>query len=184
MIIRTKLTVGNIQLVVLFGLIVSMIAGASLFFWQESNKRKILQQKVDKLNEQLSGVSKEKEELQNQVADLSRAPEFYVKVVSPNGGEKYCLGENTFIRWESKGVKIVRIWLIKGSGKIGLGEYPAASGNTGKAETGEIQWKAGMLISGQSNGISDIYQIEVESPEPGIQSSDKSDNVFSVVDCG
>ena len=96
-----------------------------------------------------------------------------IRVVSPNGGEGYCLGDDTTIKWESRGVEVVRVWIVQGANKKDIGQHPAHSG--------EVKWLAGSSSPGEP--LSEIYQIQIESPVAGKQTSDTSDSVFSVSNC-
>lgn len=85
--IKSKFIAGNIQIIIAVSIVMILTGIGIGYFWQESRKNEIQEQQ--------------------QLAELTREPETFIRVVSPNGGEKLCLGENTVIKWESSGFKKV-----------------------------------------------------------------------------
>ncbi len=115
----------------------------------------------------------EKESEESEIVDET---EPYIKVISPNGGEKWIIGNNYEIKWKSSLniEKKVDIYLIK-EGKWNLANYIAFS----VPNTGMYNWD---LTDTEDNLIQmgDNYKIQVfvRKGKPG--ESDESDNYFSI----
>jgi cell division protein FtsB len=180
-------------------IITALVAGGGIYLWQHSvsvereseslSQRNQLQQQIDNLDIQLNQLSQDKEELRQQIDDLNAqlnppAPERYVKIVSPNGGENLCLNSETTIEWESKGVDVVSVRIMKqafeGTNYYYIDDLSAVSSTyneEGVPGKGLAVWKVKNIPVGQG------YKIEIMSAGSASRVSDISDSVFSVIVC-
>lgn len=71
--------------------------------------------------------------------------EYWIKVLSPKGGEYYCMGKDVPIDWQtSSNIESVNMYLIARESSWLIGTYPSSYNESGlKDYTGEIIWKAG-----------------------------------------
>jgi len=168
-------------------IITALVVGGGTYFWQHSNMVKLenenlgqkaqLQQQIDNLNEQIDNLN----------AQLNPpTPERYIKVISPNGGEKLCLDDDFAISWESKGVSLITVSVITleagGSGSYPLETVSANSSETGNLGEGKYIWEVGHARGGilLKKGVN--YKINISSAD-GILIGDSSDNAFEILLC-
>lgn len=112
----------------------------------------------------------------------------FVHIISPNGGEQFCYGNNAKIEWSVQGVNLmervslaVRDRYIVDS-EYPLGSYRATTTGTSIAGKGSIFWKVGEtkgipLPSGKN------YEIVARTLDGFNVLTDTSDKVFSVGSC-
>jgi len=109
----------------------------------------------------------------------------YIKVISPNGGEEWKIGETYNITWESKGIDKINIGLqLFDSQKSIIGPaYPIVK-NT-DASKGIYSWNiksSNIYVSPQINTTAKFYKISIVSTSfrnTGI-GADESDNYFTI----
>lgn len=143
---------------------------------------------------QYRDVLKKNEDLQKNVENLQKTPEKFIKVVSPVGGEKMCLGKKFNLEWEYVGVKSVRATAyLPGEGYYYLGVFPANSLESGKKGTekgrGSYSWDIGQAITGNTTSMmkpGDMYEITIE--DAGIDGNGsavkgKSSDTFTIANC-
>jgi len=96
-----------------------------------------------------------------------------ITVTSPNGGERWAIGETHDILWEASGVETIYARIIHGEDKKGVEIISGISGSLGK-----YSWTIGQEIMSSR----DDYQISIFGENTlGQVISDKSDNYFSIV---
>lgn len=112
-----------------------------------------------------------------------------VKVTSPNGGESFCLGQNIFIQWRSRGVKTVGVRVIQVN-PYGIGTFyliksiPADSAESGVAGDGIFSWEVGDWLTGPGKmEEGGNYKVEVYSNDGESNISDTSDQSFNITNC-
>lgn len=106
-----------------------------------------------------------------------------VRVITPNGGERFCLGKSYPLQFESSGVQKARAVIrVEGSIKDYL-ITNIASGSDGK---GNINWVVGNLLNEPGITLQEgkNYRIRIVSTDGGKSVSDVSDSAFTVVRCG
>lgn len=137
-------------------------------------------------------VLKKNEDLQKKVENLQKTPEKFIRVVSPVGGEKMCLGKKFNLEWEYAGVKSVRATAyLPGEGIYYLGVFPANSLESGKkgAEEGRgsYAWDIGKAITGNTTSMmkpGDMYEITIEDADiDGNSVKGKSSGTFTISNC-
>jgi len=179
--------------IVIAVVITALIVGGGIYWWQQSvleevkneTKQQIddLQNELDDLQNQFDQEISQKNLLQQEMNDLTKKPERYVKIISPNGGENICLDEETIIEWNSGGVDTVGVRVIKQeiNGNryyyIGLDSVTATYNEEGTSGKGTAVWKVKDIPAG------DGYKIEIISTGLISKISDTSDGVFSVLLC-
>lgn len=111
----------------------------------------------------------------------------YLRLISPNGGENPCLGENFVIQWEGGGLRTVSIY-VKIAGELTpiyhVETLPADFSETGIAGTGNFVWKVGEIKGGVK--LKEGYAYEIMIRGTSIEDSsitDISDKVFSILNC-
>ncbi|MBC7073821.1 hypothetical protein H5T58_00285 [Candidatus Parcubacteria bacterium] len=92
-----------------------------------------------------------------------------IKVLSPNGGEKWEIGKTYTIRWDSKGVNKVLIELTKENTSWHLAYNVNAS-------LGEYAWTIPSKIAPGGN-----YKIKIIAQDETLRVEDESDSYFSIV---
>ena len=115
----------------------------------------------------------------------------YIEVLSPNGGESFCLRDEVVIKWKSNDVDAVVVRLIKYSGNnesyyILNESSPADSYDSGEKGVGAFNWEVGMSRDNKIFGyIQEGYsfKIEILSSDGEEFTSDVSDKVFSILNC-
>jgi hypothetical protein len=101
------------------------------------------------------------------------AQEIQLKVLAPNGGEKFAIGSNVEIQWSAKNfLGVINILLEKNN--IIIGEIA----NDINVSSGKFSWKAGMVKIGLA-GPSDTYKILIRTVDS--KSQDESDSSFSIL---
>lgn len=99
------------------------------------------------------------------------------RLISPNGGEQLCLGEEYEIKWKNPtDMKFVNVFIREGNTTRKIGTYPANFNETGEKGYGSAIWKANT-----KEGY--IYEVIVNSDYNARLVSDTSDDVFSIVNC-
>ncbi|MFH1392543.1 MAG: hypothetical protein ABIG90_02595 [bacterium] len=112
----------------------------------------------------------------------------YVKLISPNGGEKLCLQENFEIRFEAVGVKVVSFSLKKySSGGASNFYFGSALINyeKGGVGNGSYNWKVGKLDDYRYGSIRESYsyKMQVMSSDGGLSVYDTSDDLLAILEC-
>lgn len=182
----------NIILIIVIVLLV-IIAGVTGFFvfkyYQDNNslKSEVTQLKAenDLLNTDLKNTKEQVDNLNKRVNELTKVPENYIKIISPNGGETLCLNSNTTIKWESKGIDRIGIRIIKETidgtnyyNISGFDSISATAGKTGIPGEGTISWNVKNILAGDS------YKIEITSIDTNkTKVVSKSEKVFSISYC-
>jgi hypothetical protein len=128
-------------------------------------------------------IEKEQLNLQRPIAETPEIKnvEPYIKVLSPNGGEQWKIGETYNIKWDSTGVSKIYVTLfnygqtdscrLTYESIINTGSYSFAIGQQGRCP--------------QSVFIGDKIKIQVSADvntTNGVEIKDESDNYFSIVD--
>jgi len=112
----------------------------------------------------------------------------YIRVLSPNGGESFCLGDEAVIHWESsENIQTVSIKIyqqVKGTQSIDI--VPAHQNETGELGNGVYVWKVGETEKGVLSP-DNIYKIQISSydvagGEPPFV-YDLSDGLFIIEQC-
>jgi len=112
----------------------------------------------------------------------------FIKVLSPNGGEDLCIGEDTFIEWESRGIEPTAIVSLNtfNQGNPTIEIYPITDNETGEEGVGRVPWKAGNYSYGNyfySEG-SKMFKITITGTDKdGNSYTDSSDDYFSLTNC-
>lgn len=179
-------------MIIIVGIVILLLVGGGIYLWQQKNQLKTLLNQTlaekNTLQEQTKELNQEKNALQEQIKELTKKPERYVKIISPNGGEVLCLNKNFTISWDSKGVNLISLNILRleGGGRTSypLETFPATVNETGEKNTGkgEIAWKIGSTRGGIKLGEGYGYKIEITSAD-GILINDASDNVFQILIC-
>ncbi|MFH1671613.1 MAG: hypothetical protein ABH889_02475, partial [Candidatus Portnoybacteria bacterium] len=125
-------------------------------------------------------------EKEEQIIREEKKETLYVRLVSPNGGEYLCLGEDFIIRWESDNLRTVDLWIKQAGGQSArypLGSFPADFNESGKSGTGLTVWKVGDTTGGIKLKEGNTYEILINgySDKPAV--NDVSDGVFSILLC-
>ena len=106
-----------------------------------------------------------------------------ITVISPNGGERLVRGNVCAVRWESKGVNLVRIYVFN-SNIIGSGStnYIVPNNQAIPASQGYYNWTIGEV--GLPVGVDEgaVYKIRIDDVDSNL--FDSSDNYFSIVSSG
>lgn len=122
------------------------------------------------------------------VVPPSPATGSFVHILSPNGGEQFCYGNNAKIEWSVQGTNLMdRVSLVVRDrytvdSEYPLGSYRATTTGTSIAGKGSIFWKVGEtkgipLPSGKN------YEIVARTLDGFNVLIDTSDKVFSVGSC-
>lgn len=102
-----------------------------------------------------------------------------IAVLSPNRGEKWVKGNTYQVRWKSKGIDKVRIYIfnpnIAGSGSI---NYIVPNNQPISASQGYYNWTIGEVALPPGVGKGPGYKILIDDVDSNI--SDESDNFFSI----
>ncbi len=185
----------NILILVVAMIITVLVAGGGVYWWQHSALETVkneLEQQISYLQDkliQIEGVKIELEEqidaLGKQINELTKEPEYYVRIVSPNGGENLCVDENFNIQWEHKGLVSVRILsYLPGEGTGYIGTFPADLNETGEAGKGIYNWEIGSMFYGGELEEGTTYKIIIEDASASDSSiKDESDSIFSILSC-
>ena len=103
-------------------------------------------------------------------AEASRSPASYIQVLSPNGSEKFRVGQATIVRWRSGGVgALVDVYLSTDGG----GSWGLVAGN--EINDGNFAWNPAIATD-------EALLRVVDAGSPAI--ADESDNVFVVGPAG
>ncbi len=190
----------NVVLIsVLVAVVVAIIAGGGVFYWKNlevknlekqmadlSNRTDTLTQELGLANEQLTQSNLEIEELG--CKGIWKEGEGCIQpklvVLSPNGGETFCIGKENIIKWQSPSdMDSVNVGISSPEGaSYNIGEFKAAQSIEGGVATGSIKWY-GKGISGMSISPGEVYRIYVHGTYKGEQLEDRSDNVFTLKYC-
>jgi hypothetical protein len=104
----------------------------------------------------------------------------YIKVISPNGGEEWNIGNTYTIKWYSNGVEKIDIGYKKEGSGADINGWIAKEVD---ASLGEYSWKipADLLLSENNKGW--FYIIIAEHPyvAGGVMIEDRSDNSFTII---
>lgn len=202
----------NIGIVIGAVIITAVVVGGGVYFWQKENSQRLkadfeqisdlnkqnddLKKKIIELENQKSNVEAEKKELERKNCkgtwenDTCIAPKYGLHLISPNGGEKLCLGKDYTIRWESQGLRTVGIQ-IKTTVDAFMpltNQLPPDFNESGKAGRGEFLWKVGKTHSGYILPEGYTYEILISgrtgtSVDSNNPVSDRSDSIFSIINC-
>lgn len=125
--------------------------------------------------------------------ELNLEKKSFIKILAPNGSEELCIGEETFIEWESQGVNAVILHLLENylSNKMtyNIGSFPATYNETGELGVGRMPWNAGYYINNNkinpNNDIYYSYKIEILGYDvnKNLVGSDISDDFFYIINC-
>lgn len=124
-------------------------------------------------------------------ASEKESKERSIKIISPNGGETFCLGETINIRWQSEKVKAMEVRLVQVFSNRSSWSYIltsstlADSDDSGVPGQGLFPWKVGSSEYHKDAGISEgvNYKIEIFSKDGEEEVSDKSDDFFTIMKC-
>lgn len=116
--------------------------------------------------------------------DTQKPVDVSLRVISPNGGENVCIGQDLKIQWEHTGMKTVSVWvkeLTAGSNngvQRLVGNFPADFNETGAMGSGLALWKV-------NTSAGYVYEVRItgKAMNESLEMSDTSDNVFQVVNC-
>jgi len=196
----------QIALLIPLVLFPALIVGGGVYLWEHSSRiteRAELQQQIDELQtqvvqatqatsgkdmlqEQLETIINERDELEKTLEELTKKPDRYLTLISPNGGEQLCLGDEFLIQWESNNIQAVQLF-ITGGGAIGgtypLGDALAESNETGEKGSGVFVWTAGDTQVGIKLPEGFSYSLTIRSSTSEYFVSDASSEVFSLVNC-
>ena len=196
-------------LILVVAIIITLAVGGGVYWWQHSvledvknelgqqindlknqllqieEERTGLEQQVDHLKDQLVQIEEARIVLQGQIGELTKEPERYVRIVSPNGGENLCMGKDFNIQWEHKGLVSVRILsYLPGEGTGYIGTLPADLNEMGEKGKGIYSWKIGSMFYGGELEEGTTYKIILEDAStPNSSIKDESDNIFSILTC-
>ena len=114
-----------------------------------------------------------------------------IKVISPNGGETFCLGEDINIKWQSEGVKAAGIRTNQdfsprsGFSNILAPSVLADSDDSGIPGRGLFPWKVGTIFYHEGVRMEEgfNYKIEIFSVDGKTEVSDESDEFFTIIKC-
>ena len=118
------------------------------------------------------------------------AGERFLRVTAPNGRENFCIGKDSFIQWEHKGLSAVNVF-IRNAGdratRYAIGTFPSDFNETGEAGKGMVVWKGGE-VKGQVKALEEAFTYEVVisgSPDDARFQplEDASDAPFSLIRC-
>jgi hypothetical protein len=120
------------------------------------------------------------------VDGVCRVEESILKIISPNGGENFCLGEEVIIEWEHAGLDAVTLYVQQGGTSNFM--YPLATVSANQNETGETGsglfiWRVGEDKRFGELKESTAYKIYISAQQDRSLYSDTSDGVFSVQLC-
>lgn len=137
----------------------------------------------NELNKQIVLLNKTLEDVQDQLDKLRRRPARFIEVLTPNGGESLCLGEQIAIEWESNGVTAVTLSIVRyGMDRKTISSYPATF-NSSEVGKGKVYWEVGKVEDGILDANYD-YELGIYSDEGDISTYDNSDTLFVIEDCG
>ena len=104
-----------------------------------------------------------------------------IMVTSPNGSEEWMKGNTYTVKWESKGIDKVRIYIfnpnISGSGST---NYIVPDNQSVSASSGYYNWTIGEVGLPLGVGQGAVYKIRIDDVDSTL--SDKSDDYFSIVE--
>lgn len=108
------------------------------------------------------------------------ATEPYIKVISPNGGEEWIVGEARKIQWESEGLNSVIVWLRDYS--QGINFLACRLGGYAESTSGEYLWNINLQNCPFSPSPGDKFKVAVTEPEgmAELRFVDESDGYFSI----
>ena len=181
----------NIPAIIITVVITALIIGGGVYWQQQFTLEKLqeeiiknnneLQKQISDLQNKLNQAAAEKNDLQQQIAKSTEKPARYVKIILPNGGESICLNDDPIIEWESDGVDVVSVRVVKqdSSGSsyyyVGLNAVPATYNEATIPGKGRAIWKVKDIPAG------DGYRMEIMSVGSDLKVSDESDSVFSIL---
>ncbi|MCH7604540.1 hypothetical protein IID24_00880 [Patescibacteria group bacterium] len=139
-----------------------------------------------------SQLEKKQNELTNQytaIRDMFNLPFAQPKalptltILFPNGGENLCFGDNFIIRWESKRLRFVKLYIREpGESTHYIDTFPADLNETGKLGTGAFPWNVGEVSDGTLEQ-GDVYELVIVGSGQESVITDASDGVFSILLC-
>jgi hypothetical protein len=140
-------------------------------------------------NNHLYMIETEDDELLNQMLSTFKFIEPYIKVISPNGGEKWQIGNTYDITWEAVRTDelFIHVFVKTNGGSCSYSLNPTAPGeiypNGIDAKLGKFSWKITQNpVCMSETSQMDKFKIQITSPpylDPGF--GDESDNYFSII---
>ncbi len=177
--------------IILWSIIIALVIALGFFYILTLNNfqkeisglQNYYLEKIYLLTLERNDLIKENQDLENKIKSLketSKQPEEekHIEVINPNGGETFCIGEETKIEWKSKGIDTVSIRVVetRGNGKyyhyIGMDSLPATYNETDISGEGTVNWKIEDIPEG-------YYKLEIFMNDL----SDMSDTPFSIIKC-
>jgi hypothetical protein len=107
-------------------------------------------------------------------------------VLTPNGGERLCLGDMFNITWKVPGdVESIKVILQNTEKSYTIGSFPATYNETGEKNTGEglFPWTVGKTTDRSLARAGETYKIVINASYKGYLVADLSDTIFSVITC-
>lgn len=163
----------DILLIIVLIVITGLVVGFGVYWWQQSLVRELRGELTQKRSE-LSQFNKDKD------------PERYLELVSPNGGEILCKGEEFIIQWKNKGIKTIALGIKTGTDSYGLPNaygLPADYNETGESGSGMFVWKVDKVGGNVDLKEGHIYSICIYSFDEDYEFEDCSDDLFSILEC-
>ena len=113
------------------------------------------------------------------------ASQSYLRIISPNGGERICLGSDFTVGWESGGLRKVNLFVSIAGASYPLGEFPPDFNETGEKGRGEFVWTAGDTSGGVKlrEGLTYEMIITGQTDPRTLQLDDRSDGIFALIRC-
>lgn len=106
----------------------------------------------------------------------------FLRLLAPNGGETYCLGDQLNIQWEHRGVAAIQFYLQLVGGRLyDLGSFPAGPSVDGTTEEGLVVEPGGSGVAVLPEVGSDYIVTIVDVDSPSV--TDTSNGTFSIVRC-
>lgn len=111
----------------------------------------------------------------------AKKAEKYIKVISPNGGERWIKGKSYSIRWESSGIDTFKIRIIN---TVDASEFTQTITDNNRASLKTFGWTIPSSFAQGKNWDQDKYKIIVSEANATGSSYywDMSDNYFSIVE--
>ncbi|MEK7510415.1 MAG: hypothetical protein AAB567_02585 [Patescibacteria group bacterium] len=181
----------------------ALLFGAGIYAWQSSISKVSIEQLTEEpflseasiseilnsqnINSTESGAQNiEKKFAQGTPTEIQTgmlaAADRFLKVVVPNGGEIFCIGDHLSIQWEQKGIQNIRFYLHQDAGmRYDLGVFSAGFEKDQSGDLVHIQKANDNVAVLPSEGSN--YRVTIGDAEnPAI--TDMSDAVFTIKRCG
>ena len=179
-------------------LLIAVGAGGFYFFLEKTTIiDKISIEDVRRIEELAKKLELSKKQ---EIKNTSSAPPPYLQLLSPNGGESLCRGQNFIIKWHSGGLKTVSVFLKNAKDPyppktdnpfaprpIKLGTFPSSFNERGTEDgDGEFSWRVGYFESGPFENQAEVgttYEILITGSDGDRSLEAVSDKVFSINFC-